>query len=100
MDPPKITRNAGVFTREGYADWHNVSCDIEIHETSVYYQKSEFSEVQWYAGKSRVDKEMAGVQNCLVHHNRAVVSAVIDCILYLRREMMVFRNFRKTDKFI
>ncbi len=88
----KITRNADVFAREGYAAWRNMSHDIEIHGTSAYYQKSVVSLIWRYAEKSRVDKKMAEVQNYLVHHNRAVVSAVIDCIRYMSQDMMVFRN--------
>lgn len=98
---PKITRNASVFAREGYADWHNVSRDIEIHETSAYHQESDISVIRWYAGKSKVDKQMAEVENYLVHHNRAVVSVVIDCIRYLSQEMMAFRKSdNKEGKFM
>ncbi len=104
LGPPEITRNASVFAREWYADWHNVSPDIKIHETSAYHQESGISVIRCYARKSRVDKKVTAVQNYLVRHNRAVVSAVIDCIHCLSQEMMVFRNSdsnkRKIDKFI
>ena len=89
---PHTTQNAKVFAEEGYKDWHNVSRDVELHETSKYHRESDISFIRWNAGKLRVDRRMAEVRNHRVNHHREVVSVVVDCIHYLIQEMMAFRK--------
>lgn len=89
---PHATRNVKAFAMEGYAEWHNVSRDVEIHEATQYHKDSEMSLIRWNANQSRIDKNMADSQNKLVQHHRAVVSVIIDCLRYLSQEMMALRN--------
>ena len=80
---------------DGFSDWINVSRDVKSHEKSTYHADSNMALIRWNSKKQRIDKDLAERHNYWVHHNRAVLSVVIDCSRYLTQEMLAFRNSDK-----
>lgn len=82
-----------VWGTTGCRGWteHRGERYIEQHEQSKQHLSSQVARIQWISQK-RIDSSLAEESDQLVHHNREVLSVIIDCCRYLGEEMLAFRK--------